>query len=431
MKTSLLNAVLPALVLSFCALAATAADDPAALRAEIDALTRRLDAMEQSAGTSAPAANELSVRWNNGLRFQSADKAFDVGLGGRVQQDWAQVVEVDDALDEAVEGIDSGVEFRRVRLDVSGTIYERMYFIAQLDFAGDKTAMTEMYVAVNDLPVLGKLLVGHTQEPIGMDSRTSNKYIQFVERPAVSAFWPFYNAGVMMQRTLLDQRATLAAGVFRDTDAQGKLTSNDGYQFTGRFTALPYDGGNGDVIHLGVAASRRDYDGGAARFRQRPESHLMPYYVDTESFDADSALILGYEAAAVFGPFTFQAELNTAATDGPAADYDFGGWYAQAGYFLTGEQRPYSKSAGAFGRVKPKRNAFGRDGGAGAWEIAARYSTLDLDDGDIVGGEMDIVTAALNWYLNPNMRLMIDYSLADLDGVGESQVVTTRVQFDF
>lgn len=420
-----------ALVLSFSASPLYGEQEAATLRAEIDALTQRLTEIERQE-RSAPPENELRVRWDKGLLFQSQDKAFQIRLGGRVQQDWAQVIEVDDALDEKIDGIDSGVEFRRVRLDVSGTVYERMYFIAQLDFAGDKTAMTEMYVAVKDLPVLGQLLVGHTQEPIGMDSRTSNKYIQFVERPSISAFWPFYNAGVMMQRSLFDQRSTLTAGVFRETDAQGKTTSNDAFQFTGRFTVLPYAShDNGDVVHLGVAASRRSYDDNTVRFRMRPESHLMPYYVDTEAIDAENATIYGLEAAAVFGSFSFQAEYDAAATEGPAADHDFSGWYGQAGYFLTGEQLPYSKSNGAFTRLIPAQNAFGQEGGIGAWELAARYSTIDLNDRDVEGGEMEIITAALNWYLNPNMRLMVDYSIADLAEVGKSQVVTTRVQFDF
>ncbi|MCB1102474.1 MAG: hypothetical protein KDL10_08920 [Kiritimatiellae bacterium] len=420
-----------ALVLSFPASPLYGEQEADSLRAEIDALNQRLAAIEQQQH-SAPAASELQILWDKGLLFRSQDKTLQVRLGGRVQQDWAQVVQVDDALDEAIDGIDSGVEFRRVRLDVSGTVYERMYFIAQLDFAGDKTAMTEMYVAVKDLPGLGQLLIGHTQEPIGMDSRTSNKYIQFVERPSLSAFWPFYNAGVMMQRNLFDKRSTLTAGVFRETDAQGKATSNDAYQFTGRFTVLPYvsDQG-GDLVHLGIAASRRTYDDGTVRFRMRPESHLMPYYVDTEAFDAENATIYGIEAAAVFGSLSFQAEYDATATEDPAADHDFSGWYGQVGYFLTGEQLPYSKSNGAFTRLIPIQNAFGKEGGIGAWELAARYSTIDLNDGEVAGGEMDIITTAINWYLNPNMRLMVDYSIADLAEVGKSQVVTTRMQFDF
>ncbi len=54
-------------------------------------------------------------------------------------------------------------------------------------------------------------------------------------------------------------------------------------------------------------------------------------------------------------------------------------------------------------------------GGSGAWEVAARISSLDLDDDGTDGGELDDLTFGVNWYLNPNTRLMLDYILADLD----------------
>ena len=47
------------------------------------------------------------------------------------------------------------------------------------------------------------------------------------------------------------------------------------------------------------------------------------------------------------------------------------------------------------------------------WEIAARYSYVNLNDGSglnrIAGGRLDGFTLALNWYLNRNMNLMIDW----------------------
>jgi phosphate-selective porin OprO and OprP len=397
------------------------------LRREVDALKARVDALEDQEECGVP----LRAQWADGLLFQNADRSYEFRIGGRVQQDWAQVVSVDDDLNEAVEGIQGGVETRRARLKVLGTLYERLYYIAQFEFAGGTTAVNELYLKILDLPVLGSLLIGHTLEPLGLDLLTSNRFLQFLERPAVSAFWPGYNAGLMMRRAWLDQRATLAAGVFRDTDPQGKMTSNDGVQFTGRITGLPlYRDSGRALIHLGASASRRMYDGDTVRFRTRPESHLLPYFADTGEIEAEEGDLFGFEFAAVCGPLSFQGEYTAAETSGPNADYGFSGGYAQAGWFLTGESRPYSRSGGTFTRVQPKRMAF-HQGGAGAWELAARYSVVDLSDADIDGGELEVATAALNWYLNPTMRVMANYSASDLADVGESQALTTRFQFDF
>jgi phosphate-selective porin OprO/OprP len=111
----------------------------------------------------------------------------------------------------------------------------------------------------------------------------------------------------------------------------------------------------------------------------------------------------------------------------------FSGYYAQASYFLTGESRPYKNFTGVFDRVKPKENfAWGK--GLGAWELTLRYSFVDLNDGGIRGGEETNYTAGVNWYLNPNVRLMLNYTLADIVHdlyEGDIDMLQARFQVDF
>jgi phosphate-selective porin OprO/OprP len=156
--------------------------------------------------------------------------------------------------------------------------------------------------------------------------------------------------------------------------------------------------------------------------------------VDTGTFSADNVNLVGAEAAAVWGPASLQAEYMIAMVDSSVAnDPDFSGYYVQGSYFLTGEHRNYKASSGKFDRVKPNKNFMGDDGGPGAWQLAARYSHVDLDDGAINGGELDCVTAGVNWYLNPNTRVMLNYVYADSDKLydGEANIFQTRFQIDF
>ena len=74
----------------------------------------------------------------------------------------------------------------------------------------------------------------------------------------------------------------------------------------------------------------------------------------------------------------------------------------EAAWVLTGERQRYSVSSGTFGQIRPK-------GEYGAFELAARYSTIDLNDGLVTGGEEENWTAGANWYINRNMRVMLNY----------------------
>ena len=87
-------------------------------------------------------------------------------------------------------------------------------------------------------------------------------------------------------------------------------------------------------------------------------------------------------------------------------------------YFLTGENRPYNRKMGVFDRVKPYENFFRVrtcDGnaatGRGAWEVAYRFSYIDMLDGLTMKGAGMATdhTFGLNWYLNPFTRVMFNY----------------------
>ena len=55
----------------------------------------------------------------------------------------------------------------------------------------------------------------------------------------------------------------------------------------------------------------------------------------------------------------------------------------------------------------------------GAWQVAARYSWIDLQDSDMNGGEDQNITAALNWHLYSNVRLQFGYVFADVSNTGD------------
>jgi phosphate-selective porin OprO/OprP len=356
-----------------------------------------------------PKDKDLQWYWKEGIRFDSHDGDFKLKFGGRIQSDsvWFSP---GDELDAARMPTD-GHEFRRARIFIGGTIYKNFEFKAQYDFAGGDTDFKDVWISAKKVPIFGTLKVGHFKEPFGLDNMTSSKVITFMERSLPTALTPGRNSGLAMNRSELKDRIGYSFGVFRDSDDFGTATGTD-YNITGRIHGRPWLNEDEDkYLHVGASASYKNIDG-TIRYRQRPEIHLSDRFVDTNPVPADSAFLWGTEAALVLGSFSLQGEYIATDVDAPTgiADYDFDGYYAQASYILTGENRGYKDGSGSFDKIKPKNpfKGFGK-GGKGAWEIAARYSNLNLDDGLIRGGEIDNVSLGLNWYINTNLRLALNY----------------------
>jgi phosphate-selective porin OprO/OprP len=141
----------------------------------------------------------------------------------------------------------------------------------------------------------------------------------------------------------------------------------------------------------------------------------------------DDVQIYGLEAAGVLGPLHAEAEYMLANVSA-AEDVEFDGWYVEGGYFLTGESRPYSADQGKWKRVTP-------EGPGGPWEVALRYSTVDLTDGGIDGGEEDNVGVALSWYPNDYLRFSANYiEVIDHERAGvsdEPSIFQLRAQVAF
>jgi phosphate-selective porin OprO/OprP len=146
-----------------------------------------------------------------------------------------------------------------------------------------------------------------------------------------------------------------------------------------------------------------------------------PPFVNTGSLKTISQYnVLGTELLWVQGPLSVQSEaqVNFVNQTGGNATAVLPGAYAQVGYFLTGEHRPYDRKAGAIDRVIPFRN-FGpwsndcEHSGWGAWEIAGRWSHLDLNDHNIQGGSITDYTAGVNWYVNPYWKIVFNYVHSD------------------
>jgi phosphate-selective porin OprO and OprP len=252
----------------------------------------------------------------------------------------------------------------------------------------------------------GDFRLGQVKTPVGFDEGAiGSGSTTFMERPLpVQAV----NQGRRIGLDWTFERVPnwlFYAGVFSGGDLNG---DNDGNTWAGRAVFNPLKTEDA-VVHIGVAASVEERDDEIARIRARPEANLTTIrLIDTGNLAGTEQIRrAGIEGAWAQGPFSLVGEyLTIEAQRRTAADYSASGAYVSASWVLTGESRPYK--SGAFSNVKPKNDY-------GAVELAARYSTLDLNDGLTFGGKQHDWTVGLNWYLGQHFKLQANYIRAFSD----------------
>ncbi len=337
----------------------------------------------------------------------------------------------------------SGNDFRRARFGFDGTAFDVWSYTFIYDFGGSSTetsTIASAYIQYNGLgPV--HIKAGAYPAPESLDDATSASDLLFLERAqptdmarsmagadgrdAATIF--YYDDNAFAAASYTGGVVGDAANFDEQQAAVGKLA----YRFNlGEDTNFVLGADATDIFKFADAAA-----GGNSptpiRFRERPELNVDSEairLIDTGSLTADSAWEYGIEAAgnvknfyAQGGYFGYGAERHASTL----ADPNFDGWYVQASWVLTGESKKYKPELGAYGIPKPAQNFTLDKGGWGAWELAARYSDLDLNynpgtaglatpTGGIRGGDQRIWSAGINWYPNQVLRFMLDYQHVDV-----------------
>jgi phosphate-selective porin OprO/OprP len=397
---------------------------------------------------------------NNRPTICTADQQNCVAITSRIHWDVGGYDFRPNTAGNVPQKLDSGENLRRARIGVVGKFFGDWNYALIYDFGGTSdgfggaapgslpgggvSGVENAYLSYTGLkPFGGKMAIegGIMDLAWTLDEASSSNDIPFMERAS---------AGIIA--------TNIAAGDFRS--AVGTRWWNDvfwaGAYVTGPATGAIHSASSvapngmseqyGAVARVaGQAISGKDYSlhlGADAEWliqpprnlvtfaqtltlSDRPELRLDPTtLVSTGAIaNASGAQVYGVEAAATYGPLFFQGEYywfnvdrsaNTGLPPIGAPSVKFQGGYAQAAYVLTGESRPYNAANAAYGGIKPEHPFSLEGGGWGAWEIAGRVSTIDLNSllgtaTGIAGGRQTIYTAALNWYVNGNVRFMLDY----------------------
>ncbi len=414
---------------------------------ELEARVRALEASMAARQQSQESHEEED--WED----VSAEK-FSVRLGGRIYGDCVMFPTQDAASEAAYGDLDNYFEFRQIRLFAAGHGFGVFDYKLQLDFepeAAPTVSIKDLYMGMHDIPLLGYARFGHFKEPFSLEEETSSRFITFMERALpIEAFAPSRNVGMAAYNSTESESFTWAYGVFfNDIDERRneRVSDNQGVNLTARGTWNPvYTADGRGVLHLGMGYHFRDLADDTIELTVG-EVHEGGHFLSTGELHARNLQVLNAELACVYGPLSLQSELFWAGVDGLEGlpNYDYYGAYVYASWFLTGENRVYDRHHAIFTRVTPYTNFFvvrtpsGPQAGWGAWELACRWSYVELGEGVVeehdLRGKLNDLTLGVNWYWNPNMRVMANWihAFSDLNAFGsaDTDILAMRMQVDF
>ncbi len=346
-------------------------------------------------------------------------------IGGRVMVD-AAFFDSDDA------DFNNGTEIRRARIFVSGEIAQDWFYKVQYDFVySGREGIRDMYLGYK-FTDLTKIRIGNFASFGSLEDSTSSKYITFMERATPMLLFQPAVRRIGLGVNSSSKHWYAAGGVFGrrpDVDEHGD-------ESIGCSARVAIDPVNEDrrLIHFGISGEWRNPENDTLTFKARPESHISNIKaINTISIsNVNSRILYGVEFAAVYGRFSAQTEYSGISIDrkdyGSEQSY---GFYVQGSWFLTGESRPYESAYGSFGRIHPEKSV--GSGGIGAWEVAARYSNVDVSMYEY-DGKADDITLGLNWYTTSHTRFMLNYVNSHITGNNETidvDIVEMRAQIDF
>ncbi len=317
---------------------------------------------------------------------------------------------------------DGGVEVRRLRLGIAGQVrfLKGWNYKFELDLTDKESTLADAYFSYRTKR-WGTFRIGNQRVAQTLSGQTSSVSIAFMERPLPVLTFTLQRRLAVGWDTHLHKVGANIALFYKDPNENIGAT---GYAARFYFNPVKFDA---DVLHLGASFMDLDLqqDG---QFRARPESNNTNVrLVDTGVRpNVTSQEALGIELAGARGPLTVRSEYYSARWSRDIQeDTQFSGWYVEASWFLTGESSNYRN--GKFIRPAVK-------GPRGAWEVATRVSSIDLNDRDVRGGKQTNFSVGVNWYSKTHWRVMGNLIKVKADGPQGKQepwIIQLRGQYFF
>jgi phosphate-selective porin OprO/OprP len=384
---------------------------------------------------------ELSAESRDGyISFESKDKNYRLWFDNRVYLDGAQYFDNYDNNLTADENKAKGqldipsqmLKLRRMRFAVKAIVGDNWYAEIDFDFDGNmvdiKDAYLRRFFGEPGNP-WGQVRLGQFRMPQGMQQTTTSRYLKLMERASVYKFNPNRKLGVAWSSWSKKYMFGLGLHTEEIRNEHDQIEGDPNYYKGEMQGATPMMGVStrgayyffnepGKLLSLSGGFSSRTpglYKFPDNRIKYDPKDETtvsgMEFTVAKVN-DVNLTTNMNVDFAASYKSLRMTGEYyyNTLSRENGLSTVKFSGFYVQAAYLLTGEFHPWNHREAEFTQVRANSKK-------GAWEVAARYSYIDLNDfaADVRGGEKGQMTFGLNYYVTGNVKFMLNYSYVNHD----------------
>ena len=367
----------------------------------------------------------IDARLQDGiLVFQNKAANYKMWFDVRVQGDAAVFF----GYDKNLVSIGNGMNIRRSRFAIKAQLDKNWYGELDTDWTSGTPEIKDAILEYTGIPNLS-IKMGNFKENFSIQRNTTSRYLQFMERPMVTALAPSRHLGVAA--TWSCPLVWVSGGVFGPQlksseemtameDGNKDYGLNEGLSYTGKVAIRPINNQTSS-LHIGAAVSYREpkltsTDGyNATRYSSRNSTSInRKKFLDTDAIKGlDHELAYTVELAGHWKQLRYEgayiartAYLDPEKTVIPKEDLGpqtADGWYVQAGWLLFGGQQNYDAKGGKYTRINPGRSW-------GDVELCARYEVADFNCSKYyAGGSAQAFTLGLNFYPTKNVKFVINY----------------------
>lgn len=388
-----------------------------ALDQKVKVLERKLELADEEAANKAKATSVASAS-DKGLSLKSADGNFELRLRGVLQVDNRTFLN-----DEASALTDTFL-IRKARPIFEGTFAKYIDYRVMPDFAGSSVTLVDGYIDLKYVPA-ATVRVGKFKPPVSLIRLQSDNDAVFLERSLVGSLTTDRDIGVQVGGAVFDNTVNYALGVFNGlaNNAVSVNDTNDKKDVAARLFFQPWFNSPGVLqgLGFGVGGTVGHQTGSAdvGRLRSPGQADVFGYR-STVVADGNHTRVVPqlYFYRNNFGLLAEYAQSSQEVRTGTStAKLEHTGWDVEVNWIVTGEDASYRG-------VKPAADFAPRNEGWGAVELGLRYGELNVDDaafttfadpaGSVTAG--NTAGAVVNWYLNRNTRVSLDYEHTDYTG---------------